>query len=164
MFILALNTTLSSRTFTFRDICRKLHFKHSAQSQFSKIVNFWIFEIVVLCILFYLYYWCMGRWFWCLIDPSNIPECPKYPQDLRDPGKYRKMLANTRRQEVFSTNFDMCLRFYTLHLIKSISLYQWLVYNFTAKAMGGIIRLTRQKMSVALWDLLKHDKDLCVIS
>lgn len=36
------------------------------------------------------------------------------------------------------------------------------IYNFTAKAVGGIIGMTRQKISVALWDLLKHDKDLFV--
>ena len=33
-------------------------------------------------------------------------------------------------------------------------------YNFTAKAVGGIIGITRQKQSVALWDIIKHEKDL----
>lgn len=33
-------------------------------------------------------------------------------------------------------------------------------YNYTAKAIGGIIGITRQKQSVALWDIVKHNKDL----
>ena len=33
------------------------------------------------------------------------------------------------------------------------------VYNYSAKAVGGIIVVTRQKKSVALWDILKHEKD-----
>ena len=37
------------------------------------------------------------------------------------------------------------------------------VYNFDAKASSGIIGFTRQKEAVALWDLLKHDKDLYVV-
>ena len=36
------------------------------------------------------------------------------------------------------------------------------VYNFTAKAVGGIIGVTRQKEAVALWDIIKHEKDLYV--
>ena len=32
------------------------------------------------------------------------------------------------------------------------------VYNFTSKAVGGIIGVTRQKKSVALWDLIKFDQ------
>ena len=32
-------------------------------------------------------------------------------------------------------------------------------YNFTSKAVGGIIGVTRQKKSVALWDVIKHEKD-----
>ena len=36
------------------------------------------------------------------------------------------------------------------------------VYNFTSKAIGGIISVTRQKKSVALWDIIKHEKDLYV--
>ena len=36
-------------------------------------------------------------------------------------------------------------------------------YNKTAKEVaGGIIGMTRQKEAVALWDLLKHEKDLHV--
>ena len=34
-------------------------------------------------------------------------------------------------------------------------------YNFQAKATGGIIGVTRKKEAVALWDLLKHNKDKC---
>ena len=34
------------------------------------------------------------------------------------------------------------------------------MYNFTSKAIGGIISVTRQKKSVALWDIIKHEKDL----
>ena len=33
-------------------------------------------------------------------------------------------------------------------------------YNFTADAVGGIIGISRQKQSVALWDIIKHDKYL----
>ena len=36
------------------------------------------------------------------------------------------------------------------------------VYNYTSKAVGGIIGVTRQKKSVALWDIIKHEKDLYV--
>ena len=32
-------------------------------------------------------------------------------------------------------------------------------YNFTAKAGGGIIGVTREKTAVALWDIIKHEKD-----
>ena len=35
-------------------------------------------------------------------------------------------------------------------------------YNFTAKAAGGIIGSTRQKEAVALWNIIKHHKDLFV--
>ena len=35
-------------------------------------------------------------------------------------------------------------------------------YNHTAKAVGGIIGMTRRKESVALWDIIKHKKDLFV--
>ena len=35
-------------------------------------------------------------------------------------------------------------------------------YNFTAKAAGGIIGSTRQKEAVALWNIIKHQKDLFV--
>ena len=33
-------------------------------------------------------------------------------------------------------------------------------YNYTAKAVGGIIGITRQNKAVTFWDLLKHEKDL----
>ena len=36
------------------------------------------------------------------------------------------------------------------------------VYNFTAKAIGGIIGETRKKEAIAFWDLIKHQKDLFV--
>ena len=32
-------------------------------------------------------------------------------------------------------------------------------YNFTAKAVEGIIGIIRQKQCVALWDITKHDKE-----
>ena len=35
-------------------------------------------------------------------------------------------------------------------------------YNKTAKVAGGIIGMTRQKEAVALWNLLKHEKDIHV--
>ena len=35
-------------------------------------------------------------------------------------------------------------------------------YNFTAKAAGAIIGSTRQKEAVALWNIIKHQKDLFV--
>ena len=35
-------------------------------------------------------------------------------------------------------------------------------YNFTAKAAGGVIGSTRQKEAVALWNIIKHQKDLIV--
>ena len=35
-------------------------------------------------------------------------------------------------------------------------------YNNPAKVAGGIIGITRQKEAVALWNLLKHEKDLRV--
>ena len=36
------------------------------------------------------------------------------------------------------------------------------IYNHTAKAAGGIIGMTRRKKAVALWDIIKHQKDLFV--
>ena len=36
------------------------------------------------------------------------------------------------------------------------------VYNHTAKAVGGIIGITRQKEAVAFWDIVKHQKNLFV--
>ena len=41
MFILALNTTLSSRTFTFRDICKKLNLHIGENLRLYKIMYFW---------------------------------------------------------------------------------------------------------------------------
>ena len=35
-------------------------------------------------------------------------------------------------------------------------------YNFTTKAVGGIIGKTRGKKSVPFWDIIKHQKDLFV--
>ena len=35
-------------------------------------------------------------------------------------------------------------------------------YNHTAKSVGGIIGITRQKQAVAMWDIIKHEKDLYV--
>ena len=35
-------------------------------------------------------------------------------------------------------------------------------YNHTAKSTGGIIGMTRRKQAVAMWDLIKHEKDLYV--
>ena len=35
-------------------------------------------------------------------------------------------------------------------------------YNKPAKVAGGIIRMTRQNEAVALWNLLKHEKDIHV--
>lgn len=32
-------------------------------------------------------------------------------------------------------------------------------YNFTSKAAAGIIGFTREKKAVALWDIIKHEKD-----
>lgn len=34
-------------------------------------------------------------------------------------------------------------------------------YNHPSKAFSGIIGMTRRKEAVAMWDILKHDKDLC---
>ena len=36
-------------------------------------------------------------------------------------------------------------------------------YNFSAKACVGIIGVTRQKKTVAIWDLLKHTNDRQVV-
>ena len=35
-------------------------------------------------------------------------------------------------------------------------------YNYTAKSGGGIIGITRKKKAVALWDVIKHEKDMFV--
>ena len=37
------------------------------------------------------------------------------------------------------------------------------VYKFAAKATSGIIGITRRKIAVAFWDLMKHEKDQYVV-
>ena len=32
-------------------------------------------------------------------------------------------------------------------------------YNYTSKASGGVIGYTKEKKAIALWDILKHEKD-----
>ena len=56
------------------------------------------------------------------------------------------MMCHTLRQGS-AVGFDMALK---------------KCYNKPAKVAGGIIGMTRQKEAVALWNLLKHEKDLHV--
>lgn len=71
----------------------------------------------------------------------------KFPQLYRHFKEQRNFVCRLTKRSTSGIGFDQALE---------------KVYNFSSKAVGGVIGVTRQKKSVALWDILKHQKDLYV--